>query len=166
METEAETHSRALDWAPKVQLKNENMSEEVKTMMVHPLKQFIWAIGSSPTPARQGRSHHRTKLDLLNVVYNDWGRLQGHWQWPRIYPYFLSWLFRNPFSLVDTFLSLDIVGRALVLSQSNVPYPLWGVDGERRREEGGGNERRGGSGNWDWYVKWKKIVHFLFRKKN
>ena len=35
METEEETHIRALDWAPNVQLKsrkNKNMSQKVKTM--------------------------------------------------------------------------------------------------------------------------------------
>lgn len=46
---------------------------------------------------------------------------------------------------MDTLLRLDIiVGRALVLSQSNVPYSEeWmGAGGE-------GNGSRGGSGNWD-----------------
>ena len=39
METEAETHIGALDWAPKGQLKsgrNENVSKEVKTLMGSP----------------------------------------------------------------------------------------------------------------------------------
>ena len=52
---------------------------------------------------------------------------------------------------MDTFLSLDIVGSALDLPQSNVPYPLCKVDGGWGKEESGGSERRG-NGNLGWYV--------------
>ena len=45
METEAETHIGALDWAATVQLKsvkNENMSKEVEAMMDTPTKKTIY----------------------------------------------------------------------------------------------------------------------------
>ena len=53
MEAEVETHSRAHGWAPKAQLKSERsetMIKEAKTMMGHPLIQFICVNGSSLTP--------------------------------------------------------------------------------------------------------------------
>lgn len=31
--------------------------------------------------------------------------------------------------------------------------------------EGRANGRRGGSENWDWYIKFKKIVCFLLKNK-
>ena len=52
---------------------SENMNKKVKTMMEPPTK---IAYLSSPTPARLGRSKHRTKLVPLNVV-NSWSRLRG-----------------------------------------------------------------------------------------
>ena len=67
METEAETHSGALSWAPKVQLmsgRSENMSKEVKTMMGIPTET---ANGSSSIPPWLGRNQHWTKLEHLNV---------------------------------------------------------------------------------------------------
>ena len=42
----------------------------------------------------------------------------------RIYPYCMYWLFETYSLWMDTLLSLDTVGRALDLPQSNVPYPL------------------------------------------
>ena len=44
---------------------------------------------------------------------------------------------------MDTLRSLDIVGRALDLSQSNVPYALSGVDVGGVGEVCGGSGRRG-----------------------
>lgn len=55
---------------------------------------------------------------------------------------------------MDSLPSLDTVGRALDISQSNVPYPLWEVDGGWRGEEGEWEEGR----KWDRHVKWVKIV--------
>ena len=63
----------------------------------------------------------------------------------------------------DNLLSLDIVGRVLDLPQSNVSYPLW-IWGAGW-EVGGVEGRRRGSGNSDWYVKWKK-KHTLFNILN
>lgn len=54
---------------------------------------------------------------------------------------------------MDSLPSLDTVGRALDISQSNVPYPLWEVDG------GWGGEGEWEEGRkWDRHVKWDKIV--------
>ena len=96
---------------------------------INPLKQSIWANGSSPTSVGLGRNQHRTKLVPLNVVDScmagaDLGATGGG---TRIYPYCMYWLFFNLFSL-DTLLILDIVGRSLDFPQRNVPYLLWGMD--------------------------------------
>ena len=72
IEIEAESHIRALDWAPKVQLKsrrNENMNKEVRPWGVHPLKQFTWVNGSSPTPVRLGRRCSQCfKIWALSII--------------------------------------------------------------------------------------------------
>ena len=54
---------------------------------------------------------------------------------------------------MDNLLSLDIVGRVLDLSQSNVPYNLLGLSGRWDEKRDGGNVRRGGTRNWDCYAK-------------
>ena len=107
---------------------------------VHPLKQFTWVNGSSPTPAREGKKEHRSKqVSEYGWWLYGWGRLWGHWQCTRIYPYSLYWHFWNLFFWMDTLLNLDIVGRALDLPQSNVPYFFWGVDGDGMEEINVGN---------------------------
>ena len=129
----------------------------------HPLKQFTWANGSLPTLARQGRNQHRPILATLNVGESCmagadcWATGSG----TRIYPYCLYWLFGTYFLWIDTLLSLDIVGRALYLPQSNVPYPLWGVDGD----EGRWKEWKEGR-EWELglVVKWKKKIVCFFTK--
>lgn len=60
--------------------------------------------------------------------------------WTTIYHWWMSWLFRAHPIRRYTLLSLDAVGRALVLPQLHVPgfanshekpYPFWGMDGGR-----------------------------------
>ena len=96
---------------------------------VHPLKQFIWTNGSSPTPAGQGRKQHMSKLFLLNVgdscmTGENCGTTDSGTRTTDYTDDFAT------YSLwMNAFLSLDIVKRALEVPQSNVPsYPLWGVD--------------------------------------
>ena len=128
------------------------MSKEIKTMMgTHTETVYL----SSPTLAGLERHQRRTKLDLLNVGDSCMAEANcgATGSVTRICFCCLLWLFRTHSLWTDTLLSLDIVGRALVLPQSNMPYPLWGVNGGSGRGEGRRNGRRRGSGNWDWYVK-------------
>ena len=54
---------------------------------------------------------------------------------------------------MHTFLSLDVGGRALDFPQGRVPCPLLDRTGCKRGfgEEQEGSERKGGSGNFDFY---------------
>ena len=92
METEAETCIKALDCAPKVQLKSGGVriwTRRSRPSWVHPLKQSTLANGSSTTPGRQESNKHRSKLVPLNVgdsamAGSDWGVTGSG---TRIYPY-------------------------------------------------------------------------------
>ena len=100
-------------------------------MMGTPTETVYQANGSSPTPAGQERIQYRTKIVPLNVddscmAEADLGTTGSG---TRIYPYCLYWLFGTCSLWMDTLLKLDIVGKSLVLPQSNVSYPLRGMDG-------------------------------------
>ena len=121
-----------------------------------PVKQFTWANGSSPVLTEPGRKQHRTKLGPWNVdgcciTGADW-RATG--SGTRIPPYCLYWLLVTHWLWRDTLFSLDIVERTLVLIKEvcltfSEKYCLGWADSGR-------DSRSGGSGNLDWYVKWKR----------
>ena len=168
MEAEAETCIGALHWLPKSSWRVRRLrmwTKRSRPWWVHPLTQSTWANGSSSTPAGQRRNQHRSKLVPLNVGDSCMAgadcRATGSGS--RAYSYCLYWLFGNPFSF-DGYLAQPRYSRVGLGPSPSMCLPSlrsgWGVGWEVGR----GNGKRGGCENWDWYVKWKKIVCSLFKK--
>lgn len=87
------------------------------------------------------------------------------WVWPN--PYWLSWFFKTHSLRSDALLSLDIVGKTLVLPKRTVLDFVdtpWETLPSLRRGlgvgwwEGGVSRRRGKSGNWAWSISEKNSL--------
>ena len=101
------------------------MNKEVRTMMATPTETVYLSNRSSPTPVGLRKNKHSSKLVPLNVVDSaGLGQTEGPLA---VAPGFIPTAFTDFLGiclLMDTLLSLHIVGRSLDLSQSNVASPL------------------------------------------